>query len=261
MGAPLVVLIIGFGQQIGLLLLVLAATGQGFNEFCRMTLPKGQRWERTAGIGLALLFPVVAYAGGGGAVLAAVAAAFFVLLLLFTASPNDLDTSTSHMTFILFGVVYVGFLLSHLVLLGGQPNGIRWVLFLLMTVWAGDTCAYFTGSLIGKHRIYPRISPKKSFEGFVGGLAGSIAVALLFRRFFLAEIPGHQAVILAFFILILGHIGDFGESMIKRAVNVKDSSALIPGHGGILDRLDSLLFPAPLVYYYVVYGGSHWIGG
>jgi len=138
-----------------------------------------------------------------------------------------------------------------MILLRNQPKGLQWVFFLLMTVWAGDTCAYFTGTLIGKHKLYPKISPKKSIEGLLGGLAGSIIVAFFFRRFFLQDLTWSHTVMLAFFIMILGQMGDFGESMIKRSVNVKDSSRLIPGHGGLLDRLDSLLFSTPFLYYYV----------
>jgi len=131
--------------------------------------------------------------------------------------------------------------------------GAQWVFFLLMTVWAGDTCAYFVGTLIGKHRLYPQISPKKTVEGLLGGLAGSMVVAGLLRVLFLKNLPWSHTPILASSILLLGQIGDLGESMIKRAVNAKDSSGLIPGHGGVLDRLDSFLFSAPFLYYYVLY--------
>jgi phosphatidate cytidylyltransferase len=152
---------------------------------------------------------------------------------------------------ILFGVLYVGLFLSYFTLLKNQIMGTRWVLFLIFTVWAGDTSAYFAGTLIGRHRLYPKLSPKKSVEGLFGGLAGSIAVALVFRRLFLTDLMPFHAVIMGASILLLGQMGDLGESMIKRSANVKDSSRLIPGHGGVLDRLDSFLFSAPFLYYYV----------
>jgi phosphatidate cytidylyltransferase len=250
-GAPLIFVIIFFGQQIGLLFLILAATGQGLIEFYRLALPEARLWEKVAGLGLGLLFPLVAYVGQGEMILGAMAIAVFVLLLLFIATPENLSDVIPRMAAMLLGILYVGFLLSHMVLLSQQPRGIYWVFLLIATVWAGDTCAYFTGTLMGKHKLYPRISPKKSVEGLLGGLAGSIVAALLFRRFFFGDLGLSHAIILAVFIMILGQIGDFAESMFKRSANVKDSSRLIPGHGGLLDRIDSFLLSAPFLYYCV----------
>lgn len=251
MAVPLIILIIGFGQKIGLLFLILVATSQGLIEFYRLTFPESRLREKTAGIGLGLFFPLAAYFGQVETVLAVTALAVVVLFILFATKPENSSAIASRMAVMLFGIIYVSFLLSHILLLRNQPMGTQWVFFLLITVWAGDTFAYFTGTLIGKHKLYPKISPKKSVEGLLGGLAGSIIVAFLFRRFFFGDLAWSHALMLAFFIMILGQIGDFGESMIKRSVNVKDSSRLIPGHGGILDRLDSFLFSAPFLYYYV----------
>jgi len=250
-GAPLIILIIGFGQKIGLLLFILAATSQGLIEFYRLTIPESRLREKIAGVGLGLLFPLGAYFSQGETVFALMALTVVVLFVLFAAQPGNFSAITPRMAVILFGIIYVSLLLSHVLLLRDQPMGTRWVFFLLSAVWAGDTFAYFTGTLIGKHKLYPKISPNKSVEGLLGGLGGSIIVALLFRRFFLTDLGWNHALILAFFIMILGQMGDFGESMIKRSVDVKDSSRLIPGHGGILDRLDSFLFSAPFLYYYV----------
>ncbi len=251
MGAPLIILIIGFGQKTGLLFLILGATSQGLVEFYRLTFPEIRLREKIAAIGLGFCFPLAACFGHGETVLTIMVLAVFVLFLLFIARPDNSGATTSRMAVLLFGIIYVSFLLSHMILLRNQPKGLQWVFFLLMTVWAGDTCAYFTGTLIGKHKLYPKISPKKSIEGLLGGLAGSIIVAFFFRRFFLQDLTWSHTMMLAFFIMILGQMGDFGESMIKRSVNVKDSSRLIPGHGGLLDRLDSLLFSTPFLYYYV----------
>ena len=251
MGAPLVFLVIGFGQEIGLLLLILAATGQGLREFCKLTASESRLAERAVGIVLGLAFPVVACFGQMETLLLLLAVVVFVLFVFFALLPGSLEGVTSRMAPLLFGMVYVGFLLSHIVLLRKQPMGTQWVLFLLLTVWAGDTSAYFTGTLIGRHKLYPRISPKKTVEGLLGGVAGSVIVASIFRTLFLQDVAWGHTFFLAVLILILGQIGDFGESMIKRSVNVKDSSRLIPGHGGLLDRLDSFLFSAPFLYYYM----------
>jgi phosphatidate cytidylyltransferase len=208
-------------------------------------------WERNLGIGLGLLVPIAAFLGQGEMVYLVLALDIFVLFVVFTFQEIDSDNPTIRMPVMLFGIGYVAFLLSHLLLLRAEPRGLVWVFFLMATVWAGDTFAYFTGTLIGRHKLYEKISPKKTFEGLFGGIAGSIVVALLFRRFLLRDLPLTHTVLLGMVILILGQIGDFGESMIKRSVNVKDSSQLIPGHGGLLDRLDSFLFSAPFLYYYV----------
>jgi phosphatidate cytidylyltransferase len=248
----LVVLIITLGQRPGLLLLIVTATAFGLHEFYRLTLPESRSDEQTVGIAVGLFFPLIAHFSGGGALIALLGAATLVLFLLFMARPRRLKTVVSHMPLLLFGIIYVAFLLSHTVLLRKQPMGTQWVFFLLMTVWAGDTCAYFVGTLIGKHRLYPQISPKKTVEGLLGGLAGSMVVAGLLRFLLLKSLPWSHIPILASLILILGQIGDLGESTLKRAVNAKDSSHLIPGHGGVLDRLDSFLFSAPFLYYYVL---------
>lgn len=255
MGAPLVVLIIAFGRNIGLLLLVLAATSQALLEFYRLTLPESRSREKAAGITLGLVFPLGAHFGQVETLLAILALAIVLLFLLAVAKPEDMKTVMAPMAVTLFGMIYVGFLLSHVLLLGKQSRGILWVFFLLITVWTGDTVAYFTGTVIGKHKLYPKISPKKSVEGLLGGLGGSVIAALLFRVFFLPDVPWSYALFLAFFIMLIGQVGDFGESMIKRSADVKDSSHVIPGHGGVLDRLDSFLFSAPFLYYCVLWLG------
>ncbi|NIQ38561.1 MAG: phosphatidate cytidylyltransferase [Proteobacteria bacterium] len=251
MGVPLVVLLILFGGRIGLLLLILGTTIQGLREFYRLTLPELRLEQKAAGVALGLLFPVAVYVGQEEAVLAVAALTLVVLFILFVVKPGRLEAVASHLAMTLFGVFYVGFLLSYILFVGIQPRGTLWVFFLLFTVWSGDTIAYFTGTLIGKHKLYPKISPNKSVEGLLGGLAGSIGAALLFRSFLLPDVSSVHGVVLGFFMMILGQVGDFGESMIKRSVKVKDSSQLIPGHGGVLDRVDSFLFTAPFLFYYL----------
>ena len=109
--------------------------------------------------------------------------------------------------------------------------------------------AFVTGSLIGKHKLYPKISPKKTVEGLMGALLGSVLIGLLFKALFLPQLSPAICVMLGLGMGFLGQLGDFSESMLKRSAQVKDSGSLIPGHGGILDRLDSFLFAAPFLYY------------
>lgn len=133
------------------------------------------------------------------------------------------------------------------------PEGMAWVIAALVITWANDTAAYFAGRFLGRHKLYPAVSPNKTWEGFVGGLVGSVGGMFITRGFFFPVLTVTDCLLLGLFGGILGPIGDLCESMLKRAYGVKDSGRIIPGHGGILDRIDALLFNAPLVFVYVTF--------
>lgn len=153
----------------------------------------------------------------------------------------------------MFGVLYVGVTLSTIVSTRSLPTGEFLVLFLAVVTWASDTGAYYAGTLWGKHPLLPSVSPKKTVEGVLGGLVLAVAAALLAQWWFASQLSPSDAVILGVLLTGMGLIGDLFESMIKRRTGVKDSGGILPGHGGMLDRLDSLLFTAPTFYYYVAY--------
>ncbi|MFO0702117.1 MAG: CDP-archaeol synthase [Nitrospira sp.] len=153
----------------------------------------------------------------------------------------------------LFGVLYVGLPLSTVVSARSLPAGAFLVLFLAVVTWASDSGAYYAGTLWGKHPLMPSISPKKTYEGLLGGLIGAIAAALLAQLWFASELSWIDAVALGILLTLTGLIGDLFESAIKRRTGVKDSGGILPGHGGMLDRIDSLLFTAPTFYYYVAH--------
>ena len=117
----------------------------------------------------------------------------------------------------------------------------------------GDSAAYYVGSSWGKRKLYPEVSPKKSIEGALGGLAGSLAGAVVFKLLWFPDLPLIHCLVVALFAAVLAQLGDLFESLLKRSFGVKDSGMIIPGHGGILDRLDSILFAAPVLYYYLRY--------
>jgi len=149
-----------------------------------------------------------------------------------------------------FTPIYAGWLLTHMILLRQLPSGFNFVLLVLVATWSTDTFAYFVGTSLGKRKLAPVISPNKSVEGAVGGVAGSVLAALI------VGLAGQQlafwdCVVLGVLVGISGQLGDLVESAFKRMAGVKDSGKLIPGHGGILDRFDSLYFTAPIVYYYI----------
>jgi phosphatidate cytidylyltransferase len=150
--------------------------------------------------------------------------------------------------------LYCGLLASTLVGLRVH-GGTAWVVLAFVVTWANDTFAYFAGMLFGKHPLYARVSPKKTWEGFAGGAAGSVVGALVIRSTMLREIPVLETLLIGAGAAVLGPLGDFTESLLKRAAGVKDSGKLIPGHGGLLDRIDALLFVVPWVYLFVLWLG------
>ena len=141
---------------------------------------------------------------------------------------------------------YAGLLPAAVVALR-EGAGWQWVVLLFVVTWANDTLAYFPGRFLGKHPLAPRISPKKTWEGFWGGAAGSVGGALVVKALFLPHLSIPAAVLVGAGAAFLGPLGDLCESMLKRAAGVKDSGKLLPGHGGLLDRIDAVLFVAPWV--------------
>lgn len=155
----------------------------------------------------------------------------------------------------LVGILYVGFLLSYFVGLRGLDDGRNWVFMVLIATFGSDSAAYLIGSALGKHKLAPAISPGKTWEGTIAGFIGAIVIALLFTLPTPLQLPiGYgQAVLLGLLISLFGQLGDLAESLLKRNVGVKDSSNWLAGHGGFLDRMDSIVFAGIVVYYYVIW--------
>ena len=166
--------------------------------------------------------------------------------------------------FSLAAMLYVPFLLSHLVLLRtvetplnptalitGVSSGFAWIVFTLATTWLGDTCAYFTGRSFGKTPLAPRLSPKKTWEGSIGGFFGAIITAIAVSALFGLPMSLPLTIALGALAGVLGPIGDLAESHIKRQLGVKDAGSILPGHGGMLDRIDSILFMVPVMFYII----------
>jgi phosphatidate cytidylyltransferase len=171
---------------------------------------------------------------------------------------QDLTLALQRVGLLVLGVLYVGFFVPHVALLREQPDGWRWVLFTVYTAMGSDSGAYFAGRAWGRRKLLPAVSPSKTVEGALGGLGGAVAVALLCRLIFFAQLGSGEAIGLALAIAVLAALGDLCESAIKRAFGAKDSGWIIPGHGGILDRLDSLLFPFVFAYYYYAVTTRGW---
>ncbi len=189
--------------------------------------------------------------------------ASLIMLTMFVhlvAFERGYKQSGSDFAVTLSGILYIGLLGSYFVSVRGLPNGEWWLLFSLVAVWLADSGAYFIGTAYGKHKMTPRLSPKKSWEGYIAGvLFGTLVTPLLlflFRRLGLPDDPAftlQNIAVLGFAISALTTLGDLGESMIKRQMKVKDASQLLPGHGGVLDRIDSWLWALPIGYYLITF--------
>lgn len=170
-----------------------------------------------------------------------------ILIALLFRLMEGLKGAVASVMSSVFIISWVPLLLSFALLILDSENGQWLIATLLLLAVANDTFGYIVGVLIGKHPMAPKISPKKSWEGFAGSMIGSMAIGACAMHFWL-EMPWWTGVILAFFTTIAATTGDFAESMVKRELGIKDMSNLLPGHGGIMDRLDSILFVIPLGY-------------
>lgn len=164
---------------------------------------------------------------------------------------SEAPLRTAHL---LTAFVYGSGGLTALAALRQGTDGVWWVVASLVITWGNDTAAYFFGRLFGKHRLYPEVSPNKTWEGFAGGFVGSVGFLFIQRQFFFSSLSVIDCLVLGGLASVLGPVGDLSESMLKRAYAVKDSGRIIPGHGGMLDRLDALIFNAPMVLLYVQFG-------
>jgi len=203
-----------------------------------------------------LLLPSGAYLFGITGLTFALFISFFAaLFLMMISSPLDHD-EIARIGQLCFAWLYLPYFLSFVLLIGGGTQGRTWIFFLLAVIIAGDAGAYYTGLRAGRHKLYPAVSPKKTIEGAVGGLILSIVAATAIGFLFLKNVPLASLFVFSLAIAAVGQAGDLIESMIKRSAGKKDSSALLPGHGGLLDRLDSLIFAFPILWCLLQWAGS-----
>jgi len=151
------------------------------------------------------------------------------------------------------GILYIGWLLSYFVALRGLDDGRDWVFLALFTTFGSDTTAFFVGRALGKHHLAPHISPGKTWEGAIAGVFGAIIVSLVLVNLLNLPLGYGGTILLGLLVSVFGQLGDLVESLLKRNMGVKDSGRLIPGHGGFLDRIDSVVFTGIVVYYYVLF--------
>jgi phosphatidate cytidylyltransferase len=151
------------------------------------------------------------------------------------------------------GMVYIPVLIANLIHIRNTDAGILWIFFLLAIVFAGDIGAYYAGSYLGRHKLCPSVSPKKTIEGSIGGLCANLLIGGTIKAIFLSSLSWTACMVMFLLIGAAGQIGDLYESALKRSVQIKDSGTLLPGHGGILDRIDALLFASPVAFIFKEY--------
>jgi phosphatidate cytidylyltransferase len=231
--------------------LILGLTAAGLLEFYRMALPQRRCVGFVAAFAGSLLVPAVVFNCLPFSLCLTLLFLFVALLSLLHI--RDIKQSAGEAGLFLLGFLYIPLLMSFLVLLREMDHGVKWIFLLLIIVMAGDTAAFYVGSSLGKRKLYPIVSPNKSVEGMIGGLAGSVIGTLIAGATFFPELTIVGAVATALFVGLMGQLGDLFESLLKRSFGVKDSGNIFPGHGGMLDRLDSVLFAAPSLYIYARY--------
>lgn len=255
---PLVVWLV-LNDSFWLITLVVAAVAElGLWEFLSLADATGAKTPRlAAGLAVAAVFALTFFRPE---LLAPLIGAITLALLIVCAFRSPLQRVLPDAAFSVFGVFYIGLTLTTLPLLSQQENGASLLIFLLFVVWAGDTLALYIGRTWGRRKLAPAISPGKSWEGAAASMAGSlivtgillwVATVLLAHGIGVLSYPGpvYDWVVLAIIVNVAAQVGDLVESAIKRGAGVKDSGSLLPGHGGILDRMDALLIAAPVLWY------------
>ncbi|HAY38624.1 MAG TPA: phosphatidate cytidylyltransferase [Desulfobacteraceae bacterium] len=254
---PLLVLIISIGGTLWLAVVINVICIMALWEYFCMVLNKDQYVKAAS-------FQILAFISGTAVLWAAYFHVFNMVLdiivlnviisTLISLPKFKSDSSVWEIVFKqVVGIIYIPLFLSYIVLIRNGNNGVLWVFLLLTVVFMGDTGAYYLGSYFGKHKLCPAISPNKTIEGALGGLAASLGSGALIKTFFLPLLPWGLSLLFFSSIGIAGQVGDLFESQLKRVAHIKDSGAILPGHGGVLDRIDALLFAAPVAYIFKEY--------
>ena len=247
---PILFLTIAYGAETIFTLLIIIASLVGVAEYNRMAFGTGLWREKVETLVVALLILTAAAARDRVLLVAVLSFAVMVILMLNLLRIREEGLDMSRVGKVILGVMYVPLLMSHFILIRQESEGIRWIFFILVLAFSGDIAAYYVGKRMGRRKLLPEVSPGKTVEGTIGLFAGSIIGCILFRQLFFPMLPVLHTVILGLVGSVAGQLGDLCESALKRTAGVKDSGTLLPGHGGILDRLDCLMFITPFVYYY-----------
>lgn len=258
-GVPAIFVVVNYGTFLHFFILVSIVLIVGLIEFYGMMMRGGRPCFKEWGIICGWLISLSIFLGefektasGERLIVYLTITMIIISVMIYRLFPMDgFKLTIEGLSNTLFGILYVGWLMSHLILLRGVHDGKILIFYVLIVTWVGDTTSLYVGTALGKHRLAPSISPNKTIEGAIGGLAGSLLSGFLAKLWFFERLSILDCIITSLLCGIIGQVGDLCESAIKRDLNEKDAGNIIPGHGGILDRMDGILFSAPALYYYV----------
>ncbi|MFP3868124.1 MAG: phosphatidate cytidylyltransferase [Desulfobacteraceae bacterium] len=252
-GIPLLLLILLKGSRLHFALLILAVSGLAHWEYLAMTLPHIDWPQKVLGIGLGLVLTCSFGAFHQSWPIFLLVLGLFVYFLFYLLNFEHSPGLLAELGLSCLGLVYVPFLLGHFIWLRVLPEGQYWVLWLLAVTFANDTGAYYAGRWFGECKLYPSVSPGKTVIGSLGGLILSLAAGIVLGRWLLGQINFLALAGVTLILALIGQLGDLFVSMLKRRAQIKDTGHLLPGHGGMLDRLDSLLFAGTGLYYIILF--------
>lgn len=249
---PLLLLLVLKGGQVLFSLAIIAVSTISLWEYFRIVFAGQspsvpipfQLYSYAAGVGVVLSFHYQNLRVGFAILVMHLIGTAFLSIFRFSKTQDAPSVALKQV----FGVLYIPLLLSFTVPLYDGGNGMHWIFWLLLVVIAGDTGAFYVGTFLGKHKLCPAVSPKKTIEGSLGGLSASIIIGTVYQSLFMPSFPLAAGILFAMVVGIVGQAGDLFESEFKRAAGVKDSGGLLPGHGGFLDRIDALLFATPVAF-------------
>jgi len=250
---PILFAVIYFGTEAVFAGFILAVTAVAVLEYNRLVYGDTGGALQRALLGLGLLAPLAAALAGPPALLAVTVVSSLAVFILYLLGARHGVSGLDPLARYALGYLYLPLMLSHFILLRGVDRGVLWIFFVIVLAFSGDIAAFYVGRTFGTRKLMPHVSPGKTVEGLLGLAAGSVAGCLVYRHFLLPDIPAAHIAFLGLAGGMIGQLGDLFESLIKRASGFKDSGSILPGHGGILDRLDCLLFIVPWVYYYRTY--------
>jgi len=234
--------------------LIVVATAIALQEALAMATPDRVIQAVLTPLGV-LLVPLAAHGVLAGPFALPIAGAgFLAVLLLFLFRPGEIASAGARLGLASAALLWIGALMACLALLRQLPGGVGWLYLACGLAWGSDTGGYFAGRFLGRHKLYPLVSPKKTWEGSVGGVISATAIAFALQRI-LGEpaIPELHLLVVGPIVAALGQTGDLAESLLKRSAGVKDSGRIMPGHGGLFDRVDALLFTAPALLVYATF--------
>ena len=251
--AVALLLVIAFGPLELLAAVITLCIIGGVWEYNGIVFGHGFLKEKVESLLIAILIPGVVLFGDAQLLVALLVFAIIAVFIVFLWKVNETNFDVSSVAKVIFGMIYIPLLTSHFILLRKLDSGIYWILLVLAIAIVGDTVALYVGKSLGKRKLIPLVSPGKTVEGTIGLIVGGTIAACIFGYYLMPRISLIHFLILGCVAGIIGQLGDLCESAIKRNYGKKDASSLLPGHGGLMDRMDSLIFVAPFVYYYLIF--------